>query len=239
MSSEILPPFAWWYFGWHFGKMGGNAKKENVMLESTDWIYYHFFVWPGRWFVLAAIVALAVTPIIVAVIRQRRRRQAVTETRRRNYEKWAAWVESNRRLPTMRTDLMLDGGEIVHHCETATLVEPRAVRVSNHGGIGYNVGGGIMIGGGRSVSESHDEWRVLSRGVVYVTSRRVIFDGEKHNRAIGISSILSVQSEPNAVMITAAGRQKTMMIADANGLIIHAAIQHIRNGFQVSAEGGR
>jgi hypothetical protein len=26
MSAEILPPFAWWYFWWHFGKMGNGFQ---------------------------------------------------------------------------------------------------------------------------------------------------------------------------------------------------------------------
>ena len=90
--------------------------------------------------------------------------------------------------------------------------------------------GGLILGGGRSVSESHDEWRKISEGAVYVTSRRVIFDGDMDNRSVSLASIMSVQADADGAMITASSRQKTVGLADTNGLILRAAIQIARDG---------
>lgn len=186
---------------------------------------YLFEIWEWRWYILAAIAVIASTPIIYALIRDRRQKRELTATRKRNFERWAALVREHQQLPVVETNLMLGGGEVVHHTAPAVLVEPRAVRVSSHGGAAYHAGGGIILGGGRSVSESHDEWRRISEGRVYVTSSRVIFAGDKANRAVGIDSIMAVDADADSVVISADSRQKPMVLADTNGLIVRAAIQ--------------
>lgn len=181
------------------------------------------------WLILAVLVVLFASPIVYAILRDRRAARELTETRKRNFMKWAAWVKQHEQLPVVETNLMLGVGEVVHHTAPAVLVEPRAVRVSNHGGAAYHAGCGIILGGGRSVSESHDEWRRISEGRVYVTSSRVIFAGDKANRAVGIDSIMAVDADADGVVISADSRQKPLAIVDTNGLIIRAAIQVLRN----------
>lgn len=186
---------------------------------------------PWWWAIIIALVFLFASPIVYAILRDRRAARELTETRKRNFMKWAAWVKHHEQLPVVNANLMLEEGEIVHHAAKSTLVEPRSVRVSNHGGAAYNVGGGLIIGGGRSVSESHNEWRKISKGTVYVTSLRVIFDGDMDNRSVSLSSILSVQADADGAMITTSARQKTIGLTDTNGLILRAAIQIARESY--------
>ncbi len=190
---------------------------------------YLFAIWEWRWYIIAAIAVICAAPIIYALIRDRKRKRNLTEIRKRNFARWAEWVKQHEQLPVVNADLMLERGEVCHHAADATLVEPRAVRVSNHGGAGMRVGGGLVVGGGRSISESHNEWRKISEGTVYVTSRRVIFDGDMDNRSVSLASILAVQADADNAMITTSARQKTIGLADTNGLILRAAIQIARD----------
>ena len=191
-------------------------------------LYYYIAVWPWRWAVLAAVIAAFASPIVYAILRDRKRKRNLTEIRKRNLAQWAAWVQKHDALPVVNTSLMLGGGEIVHHAANAKLMEPRAVRVSNHGGAGFDVGGGVIVGGGRSISESRDEWRQIAAGQVFVTSRRVIFAGDKANRAIDIDSIMAVDADADGVVISSDSRQKPLALTDTNGLIVRAAIQILR-----------
>ena len=180
------------------------------------------------WAIVAAFTALFASPIVYAILRDRKRKRNLTEIRKRNFAQWAAWVQKHDALPVVNTSLMLGGGEVVHHAANAKLMEPRAVRVSNHGGAGFDVGGGVIVGGGRSISESRDEWRQIAAGQVFVTSRRVIFAGDKANRAVGIDSIMALDADADGVVISSDSRQKPLALTDTNGLIIRAAIQILR-----------
>ena len=82
---------------------------------------------------------------------------------------------------------------------------------------------------GSSHSESHDEWRELSSGVLYVTNRRIIFDGEKHNRTVKLSTIMSVQAEPLSIAVSTTNRQKTLLFTNVNGKIAQGVINIVRN----------
>lgn len=137
---------------------------NNTPIEYAD------MIWSNILAIMAAIVMLGAIPIVYAILRDRKRKRNLTETRKRNFARWTEWVKRNRHLPVVESSLMLEHGEVCHHSARATLVEPRAVRVSNHGGAAMRTRGGLILGGARSVSESHDEWRKISEGTVYVAS---------------------------------------------------------------------
>ena len=189
---------------------------------------YANVIWSNIGAIIAALVILGAIPIVYAILRDRKRKRNLTEIRKRNFAQWAAWVQKHDALPVVNTSLMLGGGEVVHHAANAKLMEPRAVRVSNHGGAGFDIGGGVIVGGGRSISESRDEWRQIAAGKVFVTSRRVIFAGDKANRAIDIDSIMALDADADGVVISSDSTQKPLALTDTNGLIVRAAIQILR-----------
>lgn len=67
---------------------------------------------------------------------------------------------------------------------------------------------------------STQEWRQIDSGCLTVTSNRLIFDGQGADRTLALSKIVSVESLLDAVVVSAEGRQKSMLLEAANPLIL-------------------
>ena len=185
------------------------------------------------WLFFAPFVAVIVA--VLAAIhfrtrrRQRRQYQELVAAADAEYRKWRHDVAVRRGLQVFDAEVSLEVGEHCHFKATATLAEPRAVRDTSHLGGAVRVARGVAVLAGSSHSESHDEWRELSSGVLYVTNRRIIFDGEKHNRTVKLSTIMSVQAEPLSIAVSTTNRQKTLLFTNVNGKIAQGVINIVRN----------
>ena len=111
----------------------------------------------------------------------------------------------------------------------AKAMSEASVRDTSHLGGAMRVARGVAVLAGSSHSESHDEWRELSSGVLYVTNRRIIFDGEMHNRSIKLSTVMSLQAEPLSLAVSLSNRQKTVLFTGINGKIAQGVINIVRN----------
>ena len=178
----------------------------------------------------AAVIVAALAAIHVWTKRkQQRQYQELLAAADAEYKRWRHGVAVRRGLQTVDAEVALEAGERCHFKATATLAEPRAVRNTAHLGGAVRVAKGVALLAGNSRSESHDEWRELSSGVLYITNRRIIFDGEMHNRSIKLSSVMSIQAEPLALAVSMSNRQKTVLFTHMNGKIAQGVINIVRN----------
>jgi hypothetical protein len=175
---------------------------------------------------------LAIITYIVSNRRQKRRaaERAANLSRRleAEYKKWSTSVVINNGLKPIAADLCLQKGEQCFFADSAVLYEPVATRRSTHLGGGVRVARGVVIGGGGTISKSHDEWRELSSGTFYITNKRIFFDGDMHDRTIKMSALTSVQATLDEVAISSSTRQKTMVFSGINARIVKDTIRLIQ-----------
>ena len=109
------------------------------------------------------------------------------------------------------------GEEGFYWDETANLYELRAVRDGKVGGASFRIAKGVTIHSGGFRSESHDEWREIANGALYVTNKRIIFDGDKKNRVIKLSEVMSVDRGYRVAVVNSAKLQKPIALGSING----------------------
>ena len=172
------------------------------------------------------IVGLLTFGITYAIV-QRHRRKLMEQRAAEQYQKWRASMERLGELPPCNIGLRLMSDETGYLKARATLCETRSVRNSTHTGGAIRIAKGITIGRGYSSSESHEEWRAITPGVLYVTNKRIIFDGTTQNRTIKLKDLLSVQAGLTQVAISTTNRQKTMIFDGLNGQIVRDVIEAI------------
>ena len=179
----------------------------------------------------------AITVGIIAILficqiflwrRQNKRQQALIKAADSEYRSWRCNIYRSGKLSAIPTSICLGKGEHCYYKVSATLSEPKSIRKTTHFGGAVHVAKGVTLGGGNSISELHDEWRKISSGTLYVTNRRIIFDGDMQNRTVKLSELLSVLADARRIAISASNRQKTMLFSDLNGQIAHDIITILR-----------
>ncbi len=156
-----------------------------------------------------------------------RKQQNASKLRR--YNEWKRIVETSKTVPSVPCNLVLPLGEICFWVdEGVTLYEVRSVRTSSHTFGSVPIVKGVRIGKGISTSESEDQWRPIACGTLYVTNKKIFFDGDKQNRTIPLNKVASIKAEPSTVEISASSRQKSMIFDGANGSAIQDVI-HLVN----------
>ena len=195
----------------------------------------------GQEEVLALMIVIPVIVCILAVMgichmfarrKQRQQYQALLAATEAEYKRWRREVARAGRLQVVPAAVCLNDGESCYYKTSATLAEPRSVRDTSHLGGAVRVAKGITVLGGNSHSESHDEWRDLSSGTLYITNKRIIFDGEMHNRTVKLVSLISVVAEPRMIAVSTSSRQKTMLLTRLNGKIAQGVINILRNSIR-------
>lgn len=154
----------------------------------------------------------------------RRRRAKRNTALLSEFEEWKKKTDAAGGIESANYGLQLPDGEECFYATRATLREPRAVRTSRHSGVGLRATRRIGVFAGESRSESHDEWRTISSGILYMTNKRVIFAGDMHNRAVKLADILSVYAFIDALDIRSAKRMKSMRFSNINGSIANQVL---------------
>lgn len=163
-------------------------------------------------------VAIFIAMVIQNVIKAKSKERVIAQNKC-EYSAWRKRLLANGRLLPLRTNDNLIRGEECYFAEPALLIEPRSVRKSLHGGVAFRATKGVLIGGGTGTSESHDEWRTLSTGMLYITRKNIIFDGDMDNRTIKLSTLISAKADPCQIAISSKTYKKTSIFANLNGLI--------------------
>ena len=181
---------------------------------------------------ISAIVILLVIAIVAHIVSTRRTKRrnaeefaALKKRMASEYKDWCTKVVLNNGLKPISSNICLMNGERCFYSDNTILYEPRSVRNSTHLGGGVRVARGVVIGGGNSWSEAHDEWRAISSGTLYITNKRIIFDGEMHDRTIKFSALTVVQAGIQELTISCSTRQKTMVFGGINARIAQDTIR--------------
>lgn len=146
----------------------------------------------------------------------------------RRYNEWKRIVLASKTMPSVPCNLVLPLGEVCFWVdEGVTLYEVKSVRTSSHTFGSIPITGGIRVGKGISRSESEDEWRPIACGTLYITNKKIFFDGDKQNRTIPLNKVASIKSETSSVEVSGTSRQKSMIFDGANGCAIQDIVHFI------------
>ena len=158
----------------------------------------------------------------------RKRRFAIEAGAEREYSRWLATTERLGGIPSTEGVVNLPEGEECYFAARAKLKEPRSVTVSRQGGGSIYIAAGIRIYDGISVSEAHEEWRTVSTGVLYVTSKRIIFAGDTQTRTIDLRDVISISAGYRSISIGSTSHKKVMLFSGVNGQIARDTIIAMR-----------
>ncbi len=131
----------------------------------------------------------------------------------------AEQIKKEKKLEPINTNLFLESNERAFLKENSTLMEARAVRKSTGSRLGFRVMKGVYVGGYQGQSESNQEIRLIENGDLILTSKKLIFRGNKENRMIPLSKIIEIKRHVDAIEIATLGRQKTSLFTVSNPYI--------------------
>lgn len=140
------------------------------------------------------------------------------------------WDIDNGNLPSIPVPLVLQRGEVCHATASAVWLEmrTRTERV-NYGGPVASIrickGVRYRVGSVRVQRITRDELTAIDQGRVYVTNKRIIFDGQKKNTAIRYSSLISFEPYGDGVVLEkATGKSPHLLLSDTDTEIFHSVL---------------
>lgn len=116
------------------------------------------------------------------------------------------WEAEHGVLPVVETDLILGRGEVCHWHARAELMQMKRVTVGvTYGGpvatIRIFKGLSWRMASYRGTRETSDDIVSLDKGVVFITNRRVLFNGPLKNLAIKLERVMDVNGFKNAFQV--------------------------------------
>ena len=135
------------------------------------------------------------------------------------------------RLPILKTNkLFLRSGEQCHYIDKA-IYEKKTVRkryVRRNGGFsapGLFQGTRVHFGGGTTDQIDHVTHQML-RGILYITNRRIIFQGDQEGFEIKVDDLTAITPYSNCVELQTAKTNYTIFVP--NGSVTQAVLQLVR-----------
>ena len=116
------------------------------------------------------------------------------------------WEIDNGNLPTIKSDINLQGNESLHFKTDITWQEQRKVITSyNYAGptARFKIAKGVSYRlGSMSVRpQTEDVWQTIDSGTIYLTNKRLIFMGQRGNKTIPLNKILDFKPYSDGVDI--------------------------------------
>jgi hypothetical protein len=140
------------------------------------------------------------------------------------------WHIENGQLPAVTVPIVLQRGEICHAVADAVWMEmrTRTERV-NYGGPVMSVrickGVRYRVGSVRVQRITRDELTPIDQGRLYVTNKRIIFDGAKKNTAIRYSSLIAFEPFGDGVVLEkATGKSPHIRLANTDIEVFHSIL---------------
>lgn len=132
------------------------------------------------------------------------------------------WQIDNGNFPQVKAAFKLHSDEVCHFAEKADLFEPRGpidIWNKNRPKMRIRIAHGFYWKPESGISKglSADGWRLLDRGTIFVTNRRVIFLGSEGNHTIRLSEILDFQVFDDGVQLQRETGRSPFMGFDRNG----------------------
>ncbi len=162
---------------------------------------------------------LVIAVVIGIVIYVRKRKKQKKELLISEANALADRIKKDKVIPEISTGVFLDNGERAHLEESVQMLETRAIRKSSGGFGGIRIMKGITVGRYSGTSESHQEWRTIDSGKLTLTNKRIIFDGQKGNKVILISKIMSIDTALNTIQLSMEDRAKDVAYQVSNGYV--------------------
>ena len=116
------------------------------------------------------------------------------------------WEILNGKLPVLKTDMHLQSGEVLHHVQQVNWLEERTeTKRVNYSGYTYNtkVIGNLKWKAGTITPHkiTQEVWKCIDSGYLFLTSKRLIFNGRHENKVIPYSKILHFEPYTNGIQI--------------------------------------
>ena len=179
------------------------------------------------WTCLIGIFVLILVVGVVKAFNAEEKRKKLEAIAKKAYDEWR-WKLDNRyggRLTEIGLGIYKQEGERgFFKALGVNLSEVSNIVNTSFGAVGTVGEYPAVIGTGSSTASESDEWRVIATGSLYVTDRRIIFDGDKQNRIILLEDILSLSSTFLDISISASSQQKIMTFSGVNGKMLYDII---------------
>jgi hypothetical protein len=133
---------------------------------------------------------------------------------------WMKKIQSGAYNPSflgVQSPLMLNvGEETLCILPNVSLKEPRAIRKSSgsYGGPSIRIAKGVSVRLGTfgSTSESHQEIRMIDKGILTLTNKRLVFSGELKTIQFEFRKIIQIDPFTDGIGIHRLGREKTQYL---------------------------
>ncbi|MEP6670978.1 MAG: hypothetical protein ABJF10_17595 [Chthoniobacter sp.] len=163
--------------------------------------------------------------VVIAIVLENIARRWRWRRMRADCGKYLALAQESGDLPIVATNVLLPRGEIPFYCAASALFETRTVVHHRPGYIWHATSHLYLSFPGRSYGR--DRMTKIDTGTLTVTNRRLIYDGTGNDRVIQIDEIIAVKCGRDAVEISVENRDRSMIFAAANPLILHGIIRYV------------
>lgn len=206
---------------------------EQILKVLREWFIEKrpFVSWSLLALILAPLPPLSVLVFIVGLVfygnKVKRLKAEKKQAMINEVNHYVEKIKTDKEIPTITTSIMLQKNEYAFLEENTKLMETRAVRKTNGGGVGFRVAKGVYVGGYSGQSESHQEWRAIDHGRIVLTNKKLIFLGGKENRTIPVEDIISVEPFTDGFQLAISSRQKANAFHVSNPFLWAILIQLI------------
>jgi len=148
------------------------------------------------------------------------------------------WKIENGDLPIYDTDIFLQKGEVCHYKGGAKLFELRrkTVGVKYKGpALRFRITKSLYYRAGniKTTRETKVVMTLIDSGNLYVTNKRILFNGEKGNKVIRYSQIIDLSPYTDGVgIVRATGKEMTLQLSDEDGETLIATITRLISDIQ-------
>jgi hypothetical protein len=185
-------------------------------------------MWTFFWIVVAVIVIVG----LAQARNEAKQKKKLTEEKATMRKIAGNVIEGSDALPVIASPILLDKGECLHLAARAELLALRTTRGVGmyHGpvirmpimkGVTYRA---ALLSGGVSATE---EWKVVDDGAVFITDKRLLFQGSKKNVSIRLNKITRCTLTEEAVLRIDKDTGAPMVIVSAYGIVIEAYLYRL------------
>ncbi len=166
-------------------------------------------------------MGIIMTVIVISFSRKQdqQRKQQKKEKLAKEAEVYFSKINKDKKLIEIPSSIFLEKGEKLLVENKTALMETKSVRSSSGGFGGVSIVKGVRVGGYSGTSSSSLEWKVLDSGFVYLTTKRIIFRGNKENRNIELKDIFAFDSYSESIGLSLNSKSKNLRFVVDNPLI--------------------
>ena len=159
---------------------------------------------------------------------------SMDDNSRKTLEKYKKlWNIENGDLPVCKTEIILQKGELCHFKTNVQLYENRKVTTGvNYAGPTYRLkitkGLYYRAGSISAARKSQDVMTLIDSGVLYITNKRILFNGNKGNKPIRYNQIVDLTPYSDGVeIVKETGKPHTFIMDYPDGESLTATIARI------------